>query len=133
MHVCNIVNINVIIQIVVAYLVEVSADDCVEDTLAVRPIHHEKRRHLQRRLFHSPHNREEVVLRIAILDMNIIILLLDYLVILSIHNYTPIYCHSCYVIIIIILTVSTYTKLFIINNNYTYTVIYQYHCNVIIH
>ena len=27
----------------------------------------------------------------------------------------------------------TYTKLFITNNNYTYTVIYRYHCNVIIH
>ncbi|KAK2185440.1 hypothetical protein NP493_236g02005 [Ridgeia piscesae] len=29
-------------------------------------------------------------------------------------------------------TVLTYTKLFIANNNYTYTVIYQYHSNVII-
>ena len=28
-------------------------------------------------------------------------------------------------------TVLTYTKLFITNNNYTYTVIYQYHCNVV--
>ena len=30
-------------------------------------------------------------------------------------------------------TVLNYTKLVITNNNYTYTVIYQSHCNVIIH
>ena len=56
--------------------------------------------------------------------MNIIsyIFLLDYLVILSIHSYTLIYLHYCYVIIIsiIILTVLTYTKLFITNKVYLY-------------
>ena len=31
------------------------------------------------------------------------------------------------------LTVLTYTKLFITNNNYTYAIISQYHCDVIIH
>ena len=34
---------------------------------------------------------------------------------------------------IIIILVLNYTKLDITNNNYTYTVIYQSHCNVIIH
>ena len=64
--------------------------------------------------------------------MNIIHFLLDYLVILSIHNYTLIYWHYCYVIIMMIIILQ-YTKLVITNNNYTYTVIYQSHCNVIIH
>ena len=54
--------------------------------------------------------------------------------ILSIHHSTQIYWHYGYVIImIIIILVLNYTKLDITNNNYTYTVIYQSHCNVIIH
>ena len=66
---------------------------------------------------------------------NIIFFLLDYLAVLSIHNYTLIYWDYCYVIIIIIFNsfnIYRGSKLCITNNNYTYTIIYQYHCDVVI-
>ena len=64
--------------------------------------------------------------------MNIIIFLLDYLVILSINtNLLALVLRNYYDYYYF--TVLTYTKLVITNNSYTYTVMYQSHCNVIIH
>ena len=57
--------------------------------------------------------------------------LLDYLVmLLSIHIIIHLFIG---IIVTQLLLFLIYTKLFIIYNKYTYTVIYQYHCDVIIH
>ena len=55
--------------------------------------------------------------------INFLLLLYTYLLALVLRNYYNDYYF----------TVLTYTKIVITNNNYTYTVIYQSHCNVTIH